>query len=182
MAGVRIALAFLLFLPFLAFGNEGLWRQLGAGGHVVLVRHGQTTPGVGDPDGFRLEDCATQRNLSEEGRAQSRRLGEAFRKRGIPVGRVLSSPWCRCVETARLAFGKEPAVARPLSNLFGRNQNTESQISAIRALIGETKRGENLVLVTHGSVILPLTGVHPAMGEMVVVAPDGKLLGRIATE
>jgi broad specificity phosphatase PhoE len=78
-----------------------------------------TDPGAGDPPGMRLDDCATQRNLSAEGRAHARRIGEAFRKMQIPVGRVLSSPWCRCVETAKLAFGGAE-VSEPLSNLFGR--------------------------------------------------------------
>jgi phosphohistidine phosphatase SixA len=63
------------------------------------MRHAVTTPGVGDPAGFRLDDCSTQRNLTDAGREDARRVGGTFRTRGIPVGRVLSSPWCRCLET-----------------------------------------------------------------------------------
>lgn len=88
-----------------ARADEGLWRRLAAGGQVVLLRHATTTPGVGDPTGFRLHDCVTQRNLTEAGREESRRIGAAFKARAIPVERVLSSRWCRCLETARLAFG-----------------------------------------------------------------------------
>jgi broad specificity phosphatase PhoE len=99
----------------------------------VLVRHAVTTPGVGDPPGMRLEDCATQRNLSDEGRAEARRLGAAFRARGISVQRLLSSPWCRCLETARLAFGS-PEVWTPLGNLFGRPEHREEQVRRMREL------------------------------------------------
>src|SRR5687767_12433478 len=93
-----------------AQSDEALWRLLKAGGQVVLVRHAVTTAGVGDPPGMVLADCTTQRNLSDEGRAHARQLGEAFRARGVAVSHVYSSPWCRCLETARLAFRTEPEV------------------------------------------------------------------------
>jgi broad specificity phosphatase PhoE len=85
---------------------------------------------------------------------------------------VLSSPWCRCLETARLAFGSaEPWP--PLSNLFGRSDNRDEQVRRMRALAGERRTGGNLVLVSHGSTISALTGVHLATAEMVVVTPQG---------
>lgn len=152
--------------------EEQLWRLLAGGGQVVLVRHAVTTPGVGDPPGLRLEDCATQRNLSDEGRAEARRLGAAFRARGIPVLRLLSSPWCRCLETARLAFGS-PEVWTPLGNLFGRPENREEQVRRMRELVGERVAGGNLVLVSHGSTISALTGVSPGTAEMVILTPRG---------
>src|SRR5687768_7388314 len=82
------------------------WGRLREGGHVILVRHASTVPGTGDPASFRLGDCATQRNLSGEGREESRRLGARLRAERVPVGAVYTSPWCRCRETAVLAFGK----------------------------------------------------------------------------
>src|SRR5258708_39328493 len=78
------------------------WAALVSGRHVALVRHGNAPPGYGDPPGFKIDDCATQRNLDEKGRTQARALGEAFRRHGVPADRILSSPWCRCLETARL--------------------------------------------------------------------------------
>ena len=87
-----------------AADEEATWKLLAGGGQAVLIRHAITTPGVGDPPGFRLEECSTQRNLTDEGRGHARRVGEAFRARKIPLARVMSSPWCRCLETARLAF------------------------------------------------------------------------------
>ena len=79
------------------------WQTLRAGGVVAVLRHARA-PGAGDPPAFKLGDCATQRNLSGEGREQARRIGAQFVAYGIVVGRVLSSEWCRCLETARIAF------------------------------------------------------------------------------
>src|SRR5690606_18848597 len=84
--------------------DEQLWERLRAGGLVLLMRHAETTPGTGDPPGFRLEDCATQRNLSIAGREQARAVGAALARRGVKIATVLSSPWCRARETAMLAF------------------------------------------------------------------------------
>ena len=122
---------------------------------------------------MRLEDCSTQRNLTDEGRRDARRLGEGFRARGIGVDRVLSSPWCRCLETARLAFGTVEAW-QPLSNLFGREEARIDQVRQLRVLAGERRTGGNVVLVSHGSTISALTGVMPAPAEMVVVTPQGE--------
>jgi broad specificity phosphatase PhoE len=149
-----------------------VWGLLAGGGQVVLIRHAITTPGVGDPPGMRLDDCGTQRNLIDEGRRHARRVGEAIRARRIPVERVLSSPWCRCLETARLAFG--PAETwTALSNLFGRPEQRADQVRALQWLVTERRRGGNIVLVTHGSTIAALTGINPGTAEMVVVTPGG---------
>jgi broad specificity phosphatase PhoE len=121
---------------------------------------------------MRLDDCATQRNLTEEGRRAARRLGEGFRARGIGVERVRSSPWCRCLETARLAFGAaEPWPA--LGNLFGRPERRDEQVHALQAEVGERRAGGNLVLVSHGSTISALTGVALDTAEVLVVTPQG---------
>ncbi len=174
-AGALLALGVFLFLGETApaSANDDTWALLKAGGQVVLLRHAITTPGVGDPPGMRLDDCSTQRNLTDAGREDSRRLGQAFRVRSIPVDRVLSSPWCRCLETARLAFdAAEPW--QPLSNLFGRAEARDEQVRQMRTLAGERRSGGNLVLVSHGSTILALTGVNLDTAEMVVVTPRGE--------
>src|SRR6185436_604948 len=84
---------------------------------VILMRHAATEPGLGDPQGFRIGDCATQRNLSEAGRADARRIGERFTAERVPIARVYTSPWCRCRETAMLAFGRAEDWD-PLSSFF----------------------------------------------------------------
>jgi broad specificity phosphatase PhoE len=160
-----------------ARADEAVWTLLRAGGQVVLIRHAITTPGVGDPDGMRLDDCQSQRNLTDAGRAHARRVGEAVSTRGVAVDRVLSSPWCRCLETARLAFGQAETWTA-LSNLFGRPDNRAEQVRQMRAMVGEPRSGGNLVLVTHGSTIAALTGINPDTAEMVVVTPQGQ--GRFA--
>lgn len=165
LAGPAVALA------RLARADEALWALLQAGGQVVLLRHAITEPGVGDPPGFRAGACSTQRNLSDQGRADARRLGEVLRQRRVPVARVLSSPWCRCLETARLVFGREADVERSLGNLFGRRELEAQQVAQLRKLV-RRPAGGNLFLVTHGSTTRALTGVSPGTGEMVVLTPQ----------
>jgi broad specificity phosphatase PhoE len=155
-----------------ARADERVWSLVKGGGQVIFVRHAITTPGVGDPPNMRLSDCSTQRNLTDAGRSHARRVGEAVRARAIPVDRILSSPWCRCLETARLAFGP-PETWAPLGNLFGRPENRAEQVQALQALASEPRTGGNLVLVTHGSTIAALTGINPDPAEMLVVTPQG---------
>src|SRR3989442_1533916 len=95
-------------LASVAHAGEPVWDALRTPGSVVVLRH-SFAPGGFDPPDARLDDCSTQRNLDESGRAQARRLGEAFQHNGIVVGAVLSSPRCRCLDTARLAFGRVEA-------------------------------------------------------------------------
>lgn len=168
-----------LAVPGFAKADEALWKLLAKGGQVMMIRHGLTTPGVGDPPGFRLGDCATQRNLSEEGRAEARKLGAALKARRVPIGEVLASPWCRCVETARLAFGRS-ARWDALSNVFGRPENVEAQLTALRPRVAAHRGKDNLVLVTHGSTTHALSGVSPATGEIVILSPGGQEGFRVA--
>lgn len=171
-----------------ANADEAGLSALKAGGHVAMIRHGETAPGTGDPLGFKLEDCATQRNLIEEGRKGSRQLGATLRAHGIRIDRVLSSAWCRCIETAELiaagAVVKEPA----LDNLYGRPQNRERQVREMRALIAGWKGPGNLLLSTHGANMGALMGINPETAAGVVLQPlpetsEGfRVVGRISPE
>ena len=161
----------LLSLPPRARADETLWSLLQTGGQVVLMRHAVTTPGVGDPPGFRLDDCNTQRNLTDDGRRDAQRVGAEFRARGVVVENVLSSPWCRCVETANLAFGRADN-STALSNLFTHPENRDRQVREMRELIASPRVG-NRVFVSHGATIAALTGISLDTAEMLVVTPQG---------
>lgn len=171
--------------PARADADGALVQALRAGGVAVLVRHAQTVPGSGDPPGFRLEDCSTQRNLSDAGRAQAQRLGSWFKARGIKPNVVRNSLWCRARDTARLAFGRTEDWP-PLANLFEDRTNEQRNTDAVRAFVAQLKQRELAVLVSHGTAIASFSGAHPAQGEGIVVravAGEGGLrlqvLGRI---
>ena len=152
---------------------EPVWEAVRAPGAVVLLRH-SFAPGTFDPPGARLDDCSTQRNLDESGRAQAKRIGEAFRENGIAVGDILSSPRCRCLDTARLAFGRAQAW-EVLQGALNDTELRQRQLAEIKKAIAAYRGGLPLVLVTHGSVISDLTGLNIRMGELVVLrrAADG---------
>jgi broad specificity phosphatase PhoE len=179
VAGLLIAAA-ALALPIPSTAAEPpaeLLAALQRGGFALLVRHAQTEPGVGDPPGMRLSDCATQRNLSAAGREQARAIGAAVRSRVIPVAAVRSSQWCRCLDTARLAFGDHaPVSAWPALNSFFDDRSAEAaRTRELRAALAAVPGAANVVWVTHQVNITALTGVAPAPGEIVVVrkAADG---------
>ena len=139
-------------------------------GIVTLLRHGRA-PGVGDPAGFSLDDCATQRNLSEEGREDARRLGEALRAVGVREADVRSSQWCRCLETARLMADRPRSDRRAYLNSFFAGQGDESaSTQALRAAVLQKLDSRRpTFFVTHQVNITALTGVVPAEGEAIFV-------------
>ena len=148
-----------------------IWKELRSGGHVALLRHA-IAPGVGDPPGFTIGNCSTQRNLSPAGRAQSKRIGELLRTNGIRKARVFSSQWCRCLDTARL-LDLGPVQELPILNsFFQRDGQERSQTEALRKWLTEQNLDEPLVLVTHQVNITALTGVYPTSGELVVIRPS----------
>jgi len=185
---LAIALAAFLFHFAGARADEAGLTALAAGSHVVMVRHGLTTPGSGDPLGFRLEDCTTQRNLIEDGREEARELGRLLRERKIAIGRVFSSEWCRCIETAELIGAGKVETLRALNNLFGRPQNRAAQEMELRKMIAGWKGPGNLLLVTHGANMGALTRMNPETAAGVVLAPDPgteagfRVVGRISPE
>jgi phosphohistidine phosphatase SixA len=155
-------------------------ERLRAGGLAVVMRHARTEPGTGDPPGFRLDDCSTQRNLSAAGREQARAIGEALRAARVPVDRVLSSRWCRCLETARLLGLGEVEPFPPIDSFFEDRSRRAAQTGAVRDFLRGWRGPGNVVMVTHQVNVTALTGVFPRSGEAVVVAvPDGEALGRL---
>jgi len=182
----RLALAPLAILliaaPVAADDPREAWAALVNGGHVALIRHGNAPPGYGDPPGFKIDDCATQRNLDERGRAQARAVGEAFRQHGVRVDKILSSPWCRCLETARLM------AVGPVENTLAvaASDRSPERLVVLKQMVAGWRGPGTLVLVTHALTVQALVGIMPDQAETVVVKPKPgnepgiDVVGRIA--
>jgi len=173
----RLFLAACALSALPAAAQDSVWRRLAGGGHVLLLRHAATVPGIGDPPGFELAACATQRNLSADGKADARRLGETFRREGVPVADVLSSRWCRCLDTARLAFGSVKPAPMIDSMFQDDDASRQRKLAELRRYLAAFKGPGNLVLVTHDVNIRALVGQYVNQGDMVVAVAnaDGSL-------
>jgi broad specificity phosphatase PhoE len=151
--------------------EQTFWRLAREGGNIFLMRHAQTVSGIGDPPGFRLGDCSTQRNLSEAGIAESKRLGERFVQQQVPLQEVRSSAWCRCTDTARHAFDPHyPAhqVWAPLNSFFQGQGNAQQQTRQALAQARLLPAGHNWMWVTHQVNISALAGRSTSMGEVLL--------------
>lgn len=188
----RTALARLgagLIAPFLASGPSQVfaqtaqspsraqllaaWRQ----GGVLLIRHAATESGLGDPPGFVIGQCRTQRNLSDEGRQASRAFGAWLQSQNFKPDAVRSSQWCRCQDTARLAFGSfEDWPA--LNSTFAGQGDPAAQQQALRERLSALPAGRTEVWVTHQVIMTALTGAYPEMGEGFLVDAQGRLKAR----
>jgi phosphohistidine phosphatase SixA len=162
------------------------WLVLKEPGTIALIRHADA-PGVGDPKGWRLDDCATQRNLSERGRQQARALGDGFRANAVAVEKVIASQWCRAIETATL-LQVGPVERQPaFNNAYVLSERRAELTRAAREVLSGWNGRGLLVVVTHGDNIQLLAGVMPAQGEIVAVRRNGAgsagltVVGRIRT-
>jgi phosphohistidine phosphatase SixA len=171
-APLALALVLLIAPAMAADEVADAWAALAKGGHVVLIRHGNAPPGYGgDPPGFKISDCSTQRNLDEIGRQQARTLGEAFRQQGVRVDRTVSSPWCRCLETARLmAVGEVESSWVLVPDM---NPSATPRLSQLKTLVSDWRGPGTLVLVTHALTVRPLVGFLPGQADAVVLKPTG---------
>jgi phosphohistidine phosphatase SixA len=173
------AWAMLLTMPH-ARADDAAWQALENGG-IVLFRHA-LAPGTGDPANFTLGDCSTQRNLNDKGRADSRAIGQTFRDKGIKVGRVLTSQWCRCVETAELAFPGQ-VEEEPVFNSFFQNRSAgPEQTRAGQRILEQWSDDGALVIITHQVNITALTDIFPQSGEGIVVEINNgeiEVIGRL---
>jgi len=164
-----------------ANSNTNTWQALKNGNHVVLLRHTETVPGIGDPTNFKLGDCATQRNLNQAGRDHARAWGKAFAANGVAIGGVFSSAWCRCINTATLAFGRTDTWPA-LNSHFESPQFANLQAEQVKGGVpARMQKGKVLVLVTHQVNISAITGVTPMMGEAVVMKLTDKSFSVVGT-
>ncbi|MEG3861184.1 histidine phosphatase family protein [Microcoleus sp. herbarium12] len=157
--------------------------QRGETGLVVAMRHA-IAPGTGDPANFKLSDCSTQRNLSAQGRTQAQQIGAEFRNRNIKIARVLSSQWCRCLETAKLINLGKVEPLRELNSFFSDSSQEARQTATVRKLIVDNRNTKGaVIMVTHQVNITAITNIVPQSGEAVILKSDPqgkiKIVGRI---
>ena len=159
--------------------NEKLFKELNDGGKLIFIRHAYA-PGSGDPNNFNLNDCSTQRNLSEEGRKQAEYIGEFFSDNEINIDDVLSSEWCRCKETAQIAF-KNFSTNSFLNSFYSSKFaiNKDKQINDLYDYIKKLKNNKNLVFVTHYVLISEVLNYGPSSGEIVVSDKNLNIIGSI---
>ena len=159
--------------------NKKLLNQLEDGGKLIFIRHAYA-PGSGDPNNFNLNDCSTQRNLNDEGRKQAEYIGEFFRNKKIKIDKVLSSEWCRCKETAKIAF-KNFSTNSFLNSFYSSKftKNKDKQINSLKDYIIKFKSDKNLILVTHYVLISEVLNYGPSSGEIVVSDKNFNMIGSI---
>ena len=154
--------------------EQDIWAQMRENtGYVVLLRHAKTVSGTGDPRGFELDDCDTQRNLSEAGREQAKQIGREFRDRHIPVIQVLSSQYCRCLDTASLLDLGTVKPSPMLNSIFEDRTTATQQVEQTRQRILNHQNNKGvIVMVSHYANIVEISSTPPQEGEIVVVRAD----------
>ncbi len=163
---------FIIFITFpstiKADLDEELSLELKKGGKLIFIRHAYA-PGGGDPENFDINNCDTQRNLSEEGREQAKKIGNFFKENDIPIFKVYSSEWCRCKETAELAFTNFETKDF-LNSFFTAKfaENRDKQMLDLKNYVEKFKGNKNIIFVTHYVVISEALDYAPSSGEIVI--------------
>ncbi len=159
--------------------NKNLTNQLQDGNKLIFIRHAYA-PGNGDPNNFNLNDCSTQRNLSKEGRKQAQKIGEFFKKNKFKIEKVFSSEWCRCKETAEIAF-KDYSTKNFLNSFYSSKyaKNKTKQIEQLNDYVSQIKSSTNIVFVTHYVLISEVLNYAPSSGEIVVSDKNFNMIGSV---
>jgi phosphohistidine phosphatase SixA len=175
-------LIFSLF-SFHSHSSAQNWKPAQEGNKIILIRH-SLAPGGGDPAGFKIDDCKTQRNLNRTGITQSKKIGKLFKKNKIPIDQVLSSQWCRCKDTAKYAF-KDYREFTALNSTFQSpyNKNEPKQLKELYSFVKNWDgKGKNLVLVTHYSIITAVTNAVPSSGEIIITDKNFSVISTISAD
>ena len=178
----KIILIFFLFLlNKTSFANENIVEILKKGGNIIFIRHA-IAPGNGDPQNFDISNCSTQRNLSKEGELQALKIGKFFKENDIKLTKVLSSEWCRCKDTAKIAFGNYE-TKNFLNSFYDErfSKNKDRQILDFQKFIRNWNKTGNLVLVTHYVVISEILDLTTSSGEIVITDTNLKFLSSLET-
>ena len=176
----KIILIFFLFLlEKTSFADENIVEILKKEDNIIFIRHA-IAPGNGDPPNFDILNCSTQRNLSKDGELQALKIGEFFKKNDIKFTKVLSSEWCRCKDTAKIAFGNY-ATKNVLNSFYDERflENKNKQILDFQKFIKNWDYSGNLVLVTHYVVISEILDLATSSGEIVITDTNLKLLSSL---
>ena len=168
--------------PIKADSNQNVINELKKGGNLIFIRHAYA-PGGGDPKNFDINDCKTQRNLSNSGREQAKKIGSYFKERNIPIGKVYSSEWCRCKETASIAFNDFETKSF-LNSFFSPQfaKNKDLQMKRLKTFINNWNKNKNLVFVTHYVVISESLNYAPSSGEIVISNKNLKVIDTVEIE
>ena len=179
---ITILLLISFNVSFKVISANDLQNILRDNGKIIFIRHAYA-PGGGDPDGFDIANCASQRNLNSEGIAQSKRIGKFFEENDIIIDKVLSSEWCRCKETAKYAFNNYETKSF-LNSFFSQKfaHNKDKQIKELKEYIKKWNGKNNLILVTHYVVILEILNLSVTSGEIIVTDKDFNILARKNTK
>jgi len=184
---MKILKLFLLIFISISFPvkadlDNKLEKQLKKGGNLIFIRHAYA-PGGGDPENFIISDCSTQRNLNEDGKNQSKRIGQFFIENDILIDKVLSSEWCRCKDTAQIAFTNfetKNFLNSFFSAQFASNKN--QQIRDLKKYVKNWKSDKNLVLVTHYVLISEILNYTSSSGEIVISDKNFKVIDSFKIE
>ena len=184
MKFLKFILILFICLPTLvkADSKKNIIENLKVGGKLIFIRHAYA-PGGGDPENFNIYDCSTQRNLSESGRIQSRKIGNFFKENKIKIENVYSSEWCRCKETASLAF--ENFKTKSFLNSFFSSkfaQNKNSQMRDFQKFLLDWDEKTNLIFVTHYVVISEILDYPSSSGEIVISNKNFKIIDTLEIE
>ena len=182
---ISLLLKVLIFSLFSIHSHSSAqnWQPTQEGNKIILIRH-SLAPGGGDPTGFKINDCKTQRNLNREGISQSKKIGKLFKRNKVLIDQVLSSQWCRCKDTAKFAFGEYKEFTA-LNSTFQTpfNKNEAKQLKELYRFVKKWDgKGKNLVLVTHYSIITAVTNAVPSSGEIVITDKNFKVISTITTD
>ena len=178
-----VAFLFLLLASTSWAADAGLLQKLRSGGYVLYLRHTSTDFSRNDARMKSYEDCDNQRNLTDKGRDEARAIASHLKRLKVPVGAVLASPFCRTMETARLAFGS----ARPMQEVRGGPARTDdpARYDPLTKLMStKPPAGQNTALSSHGNPFYAVFGPpYLAEGEMAVIDPSAlAIVGRIRLE
>ena len=168
--------------PIKADSNQNLIKELKLGGKLIFIRHAYA-PGGGDPDNFNINDCNTQRNLSDSGRKQSNKIGLFFKVNNILIDKIYSSEWCRCKETALIAFNEFENKSF-LNSFFSSKfaQNKDLQVKKLKKFINNWDGKKNLVFITHYVVISEILNYGSSSGEIVISDKNLKVIDTLEIE